>query len=296
MKRALLGAGAVGLVAVTVVWLVVYQPFPPSGYGAEREAEVFRDCESCPEMLPIAPGVFSMGQDPRRREVVMAWLGGPKPPRRVVTVAEPFALGRHEITFDQWEACVAGGGCEGYLPEDEGWGRGAHPVIHVSWNDAQAYVRWLSDETGEAYRLPSEAEWEYAARAGTQTPYSWGKRASHHWANYGAPECPPCEGVVEGRDRWLNTAPAGQLPPNRFGLHDMHGNVYEWVEDCYFDDALTPGEHDAAPHRVDACERHAMRGGGWHNDPRRISSFYRAYNPPDWRDNKIGFRVARALD
>ena len=121
------------------------------------------------------------------------------------------------MSFDQWDACVADGGCDDYRPEDEGWGRGRRPVINVSWKDAQAYVRWLSEKTGQPYRLPSEAEWEYAARAGTTTLYSWGDDIAPENANYG---------LRGGRTTEVGTYPANP------GLYDMHGNVGEWVEDC----------------------------------------------------------------
>jgi len=165
----------------------------------------------------------------------------------------------------------------------------------VSWEDAQAYARWLSEQTGYAYRLLSEAEWEYVARAGSQTAYFWGDDASHQSANYGEPDCPPCTGRVEGADRWMNTAPVGQFEANAFSLFDTTGNVYEWVQDCHVD-PLPREPADGGAHEAAACEARVMRGGAWYSDPARVSSTYRAYNSPDHRDRVIGFRVARALD
>lgn len=167
-------------------------------------------------------------------------------------------------------------------------------MIHVSWDDAQAYVRWLSAETGHMYRLLTEAEWEYAARAGSQGAYAWGGSASHDRANYGESDCPPCTGRVEGADEWLNTAPVGSFQPNAFGLYDMSGNVYEWVQDCFVED-LPRAPADGSAYEADACENRVMRGGAWYSDPHRVRSAYRAYNTPDRRDPVIGFRVARAL-
>jgi serine/threonine-protein kinase PpkA len=165
-------------------------------------------------------------------------------------------------------------------------------VIFVSWNDAQSYVRWLSGKTGFRYRLLNDAEWEHAARAGTDTAYPWGRRVHHDWANYGGPDCPPCLGVVSDRDQWLNTAPVGSFPANGFGLYDMNGNVYEWVEDCH-DTEPKPTDGTAAV--AESCERHTLRGGAWYSDPERIKSSYRAWQTPDKRDRVVGFRVARAL-
>jgi len=296
VSRWLVRVGVVaGVAGACIAGLAAWSWFTerPAAYGTARASAVFRDCEACPDMLPIRAGRFEMGT-PRRIYRTLELLGIEAGPRRRVTVGRRFAIGRTEVTFDQWAACVAAGGCENYEPPDEGWGRSDHPVIHVSWNHAQGYVRWLSQITGQAYRLPTEAEWEYAAKAGARTPYAWGRFADHDRANFGGPECPPCTGVVAGTDVWPNTAPVARFPPNAFGLHDMHGNVYEWVQDCYTA-TLPAGEHGADPILADPCEHRVMRGGAWYSDPHRITSVYRAYNPPDWKDRVIGFRVARSM-
>jgi formylglycine-generating enzyme required for sulfatase activity len=286
-----MSAAGVLLGAFSALYMLSAPPRPEPGRFSA--GEIFADCEGCPQMLPIRGGTFHMGRQLRRREVLLSRVGlAPLPQLRTVEVA-PFAIGRTEVTFAQWDACVADGGCGGYRPPDNGWGRDARPVIHVSWQDAQAYVSWLSRKTGRDYRLPSEAEWEYAARAGTSTPYFWGRSPDRNYANFGKEECPPCDGETGGRDRWLYTAPVAQFPPNAFGLHDMLGNVYEWKQDCFA--ALPPGNVSAAPVIANDCSHRAMRGGGWHSDARRIQSDYRAHNPPDHRDEKIGFRVARSL-
>lgn len=250
--------------------------------------ESFRDCTGCPEMVVVPAGSFVMGSEAWPRKPV---LTRDAQPRRTVTISKPFAVGKFEVTFDEWALCVADGGC-GHRPDDEGFGRGPHPVLNVSWDDAQEFVGWLSRRTGGAYRLLTEAEWEYVARAGTATPFPWGRRATHAFANFGEPRC--CKGAAWGRDQWLNTAPVGQFPPNGFGLHDTQGNVYEWVQDCYV------RGYDAAPVdgsavEVDSCPWRGIRGGAWYSDPGRIRSSYRAYQTQDKRDRVIGFRVAKTL-
>ena len=168
-------------------------------------------------MVDIPEGSFRMGCVRRGR------CDGDEKPVREVRVGE-FALSKHEVTFAQWDACAEHGNCR--WVSDEGWGRDDRPVVNVSWHDAQTYVSWLSSETGEAYRLPSEAEWEYAARASAETRYSWGNEIGRGKAN--------CDGC---RSRWdgEGTAPVGSFPANGFGLHDVHGNAFEWVQDCWND-------------------------------------------------------------
>ena len=217
---------------------------------AEREARealrpgrVFRDCNVCPEMVVVPAGSFTMGS-PFSEEDRFDDEG---PPRRV-TISEPFAVGRYEVTFAEWDACVAAGGCNGYRPDDRGWSRGQRPAINVNWDDAQAYVAWLSRETGERYRLLSEAEWEYATRAETQTRYHWGDSVVRNRAN-----CDGCGSRLDN-DR---TAPVGSFPANGFRLHDMHGNVWEWVEDCWH------GSYDGAPSEGSAWTRGAIVHGAF---------------------------------
>ncbi len=281
-----------GAIGVSALGYGLFQEFgvgPPAGYGLERAAEAFRDCLVCPEMLRVEPGSFVMGSEWlwRRR-----WMAKDARPKHSVTIPKAFAVGRFEVTFAEWDACVGEGGCGARRPDDHGWGRGTHPVVDVSWDDAQTYVRWLSTKTNASYRLLTEAEWEYAARATTTSAYPWGNRASHAWANYGQEEC--CVGTTADHDQWLNTAPVGQFAPNRFGLHDMPGNVYEWVEDCYVD-SYERSPNDGSAVKVPDCKFHAMRGGAWYSDPRRIRSAYRAYQTPDKRDKVIGLRVAKTL-
>lgn len=260
--------------------------------GDRRAPMVFADCDACPPMLAMPAGTYHMGRQVRVRDKLIDALPMKElPPLRTVDVA-PFALARTEITVGQWEACVWDGACRS-LPSSQNDRTDSHPVTHVSWYDAQDYVRWLSGKTGRSYRLPSEAEWEYAARAGTRTPFSWGRKADRNHANFGKEQCPPCSGETGGRDRWLMTAPVAQFPSNAFGLNDMHGNVYEWTQDCFT--GLAAERVSAMPVVAEPCAARVMRGGAWHNDARRIQSDYRAYNPPQHADGVIGFRVARPL-
>ena len=237
----------------------------------------FRDCAEGPEMVVIPAGSFLMGS-PESEKKRYGWEG----PQHRVTIREPFAVGAYPVTFEEWDACAADGGCGGYRPDDKGWGRGRQPVINVSWEDAQAYVKWLSRKTGEEYRLLSEAEWEYAARAGTTTRYSFGNSISKSQANY-------CWFGV-GR-----TTLVGSYPPNAYGLYDMHGNVWEWVQDCWngsYAGALNNGD----AWEVGDCSCRVLRGGSWFNNSRILRSARRGRSPTGFRYiSRGGFRVARTL-
>ena len=168
-----------------------------------------------------------------------------------------------------------------------------HPVVCISWNDAQAYIRWLNGMVaGSPYRLLTEAEWEYAARGQTTTDYWWGDSPSREYANYGMDEC--CQGAMSGPDVWLNTAPAGRFPANPFGLHDMHGNVYEWVEDCYRD-SYAGAPSDGSAVSVDGCRKRVRRGGAWYDIPDYVRSTHRSRADASERSFYGGFRVARTL-
>ncbi|PPD31296.1 MAG: hypothetical protein CTY20_00725 [Hyphomicrobium sp.] len=239
----------------------------------------FTDCHRCPEMVVVPAGSFLMGSpesDVSRRP--------DEGPQRRVTIARPFAVGRYEVAFAEWDACVADGGCT-YKPRDEGWGRGRRPVMNVSWNDAQAYVRWIRSKTGAPYRLLSEAEWEYAARGGTTTAFSFGETIKTTQAQFS-------EGKVGSAQK---TVEVGTFKPNAFGLFDMHGNVWEWVEDCYAATyANAPTDGSQAPDEKD-CSR-VLRGGSWGNSPQHLRSAVRLGDPPDHRIGIHGFRLARTLN
>ena len=248
-------------------------------------------------MVVVPTGAFMMGSWASEE------VGPSEYPRHWVTLRS-FALGVTEVTFDEWEACVLGFGCNGYRPDDRGWGWGARPVINVSWEEARAYVRWLSRETGKSYRLPSESEWEYAARAGTTTPFHTGAtistdRANYNWSNrYGFSRY----GFGRyGSDRYgryrRRTTPVKTFAPNTFGLHDMHGNVYEWVEDCWHDSYRGAPNDGAAWTAGGDCGRRVLRGGSWVNgSPWFLRSAARFRISTEDRYDFVGFRVARTLD
>ncbi len=252
---------------------------PPSA----RPGTSFRDCDVCPEMIMIPPGSFMMGSpqsEPGR--------GGDEGPQHQVTISRSFAAGKYEVTFDEWDACVRENGCS-HNPSDSG--RGRRPVIHVSWDDAKQYVAWLSRKTGKSYRLLTEAEWEYVARAGTTTAFSWGNSISPQQANYdasvsyaGSPT-----GTKEGK-----TVEVGKYSPNAFGLYDVHGNVWEWVEDCWNSNyAGAPG--DGSAWTSSNCARRVQRGGSWFINPRSLRSAVRGYfsYSASYRGFDFGLRVAR---
>ena len=238
-----------------------------------------------PEIVVIPAGQFLMGcvsgQDCFDNEM----------PVHEVTIAEAFAVSRYEVTFAEWDLCLERGGCGGIRPDDEDWGRGNRPVVNVSWEDAREYAAWLSGQTGATYRLLSEAEWEYVARAGSSTAFSWGNEIGVNRAN-----CGDWETYDLGTcgDRWGNTAPVGSFEPNAFGVHDMHGNVYEWVEDCW-NESYAGAPSDGTAWRSGDCTRHMARGGSWSVIPRFLSSAYRYGNTAGNRNYSKGFRVARTL-
>jgi formylglycine-generating enzyme required for sulfatase activity len=237
-----------------------------------------RDCSDCPEMVAVPAGTFMMGSIDGRSE---------EKPVHEVAIPRSFAVGKYEVTFAEWDACVAGGGCTGNKrPNDQGWGRGRQPVINVSWNDAKEYVAWLSRKTGRAYRLLTEAEWEYAAGAGTTTKYAWGDDIGTGNAN-----CSGCGSQWDGRQ----TAPVGSFSANTFGLYDMHGNVWEWCEDNWHGDyAGDPPAGGSAWGGGDESLR-VLRGGSWLREPLILRSAARSWVRPGSRGSGIGFRVARTL-
>ena len=217
----------------------------PNNAGVEI-GQTFRDCQNCPEMVIVPAGAFLMGD-------LSGGGAANERPVRVVTIPRPFAVGRYEVTFMEWDACADDRGCNGRRPGDQGWGRALRPVINVNWDDAQAYASWLSRETGKAYRLPSEAEWEYVARAGTTTKYWWGDEIGRLRAN--------CDGCGSQWDA-EKTAPVGAFASNPFGLYDVHGNVYEWVQDCW-NESYAGAPSDGRARTTGDCSRRVLRGGSW---------------------------------
>ena len=228
------------------------------------------------EMVDIPGGAFSMGNLSDT---------GEDDERPVHTVTLPaFRLGKYEVTFAQWDACVADGGCGGYTPYDKGWGRGDRPVINVSWDDAQLFVDWLNDKTDGGFRLPTEAEWEYAARAGSTTQYGWGDSIGNNRAN--------CQDCGSQWDSGL-TAPVGSFQANAWGLHDLHGNVYEWVQDCW-NDSYLGAPADGSAWKSGNCLRRVIRGGSWNSESWYLRSAYRGGGPRTYTPGVlIGFRLAQ---
>ncbi len=328
---------------LTSILLIVLSAFTSGTSLAQKNlqpGQTFRDCPNCPEMVVIPAGSFmigSPGNEPGRSSNEEWAIEGPQ---RLVHIHE-FAAGKFDITKAQWAAFVkatnrkTAGGCSwAMLPGDTSknkwdsnpaasWNHvgfyqdSSHPVVCVTWNDTQDYVNWLSKETGAHYRLLTEAEWEYAARAGTTTPFPWGITASHEYANYGSDTINGV-GFASGRDKWdYATSPVGSFPPNPFGLYDMHGNVMQWVEDCFsmsYNDLPTDGSANkknipfkltgnlAWLNEKSPCAFRIVRGGCFADSPAMIRSASRNMGAlpgtlvPDYCTSAGGgFRVAKTL-
>ena len=255
--------------------------------AAAEAAAAARQVARNMKMVTVPAGSYRMGS-PLSEDGRYDFEG----PVHRVTIAKPFAVRVYEVTFAEWDACVASGGCGGYRPDDEGWGRGRRPVINVSWEDAQRFVAWLRQGTGEEYRLLSEAEWEYVARAGTTTPFHTGSTIATSQANYNG-------NYTYGNGRTgvyrEKTVPFGSFNANAFGLYDVHGNVWEWVQDCWNDSYRGAPSDGSAWERGD-CSRRVLRGGSWFSAPWFLRSAIRNLNLPGFRNSDNGFRVARTLD
>ena len=280
----------------------------------------FRDCSSCPEMVSIPGGSLVLGSP--KTEPDRDQMEGPQ----VKVTIKPFALGRYLVTRAEYAAfaretkrpLVKGCSWTGRAKaepdsvstwQDTGFPQSDRsPVVCVTWDDVDAYVKWLRHKTGKPYRLPSEAEWEYAARAGSSTAFPWGDQGSHDFANYGAEKWGT---LTAGRDRWEYTSPVGSFPPNNFGLYDMHGNVLEYVADCFSAD-YSRLPRDGAPFLIsevmrtnpieelngrDSCSLHMLRGGDWGDPSFMIRSASRNFGPPppSERSGGVGFRVALSV-
>ena len=249
-------------------------PFYKEALALLSEAEKMLPLE--PEMVVIPAGSFRMGCV----SGINCYSDKEKPVHEVRIAS--FEMSKYEVTFEEYDRFTDATGRE--RTDDKGWGRGRRPVIEVSWFDAMAYTQWLSSQTGKIYRLPSESEWEYAARAGTETMFSWGNDPGYNRAN--------CEGCGS---RWddKQTAPVGSFEANRWGLYDMHGNVQEWVQDCWH------GSYRGAPTDgsawVEICSGRVVRGGSWNFPPNFSRSAFRTEWPTGYRPHWIGFRVARSF-
>jgi len=278
-------------IAATLAVAITLMFSAGSAWADYADGETFRDCPECPEMVVVPAGEFNMGS-PESENGRTSDEG----PVHRVSVRQPFAIGKYEVTRGQYAEFVnaterKSDGCwiydgiwkvdsarnwrsPGYSQTDE------DPVACVSYEDAKAYNAWLSRETGHAYRLPSEAEWEYAARAGTTTRYHFGNDINSSRANY-------------GRDKG-KTVPVGRYPSNAFGLHDVHGNLWEWTEDCW-NESYAGAPSNTNVWTAGNCRFRVLRGGSWDSVPRVVRSANRGGNNPEDPSDDNGFRVARTL-
>jgi formylglycine-generating enzyme required for sulfatase activity len=270
-------------------WFTVMRPYRLANfdtYALDPEAEralkpgkTFKECaKDCPEMIVLPAGEFLMGS-----LVTEKGHDESEGPRHKITINEPFAVSKFAVTFDEWDACSLVGGC--LEASDSDFGRGTKPVINISWDDAQRYVAWLSRMTGKSYRLITEAEWEYAARAGGQTAYIWGDEIGDGKAN--------CNGC-SNEPRKKETSPVDSFEPNDFGLYNMAGNVWQWVEDC-FKDNYEGAPTDGSARTADDCNNRVIRGGSWYENPSLLRVAQRLVFNRGNRAYDVGFRVARTL-
>ncbi|MEQ8322775.1 MAG: formylglycine-generating enzyme family protein [Rhodospirillales bacterium] len=239
-----------------------------------KPGDIFRDCETCPEMVVVPPGLFVMGSKLHKSEM----------PTRVVRFRKPFAIGRFETLHANWQACLDAGGCT-HKPDDHKWGTERKPVINISHDMVHGYADWLTKTTGKKYRLPSEAEWEYAAKAGTKSNYWFGDQVGENQVN-----CRKCGSPWSG----IGNAPVGSFAPNPWGLYDMNGNAFEWVEDCWHE------TYDGAPKGPEAwvggkCQFRVIRGGSWYYYSRMSRAANRQKNPGAVKSYWLSFRLVREL-
>jgi formylglycine-generating enzyme required for sulfatase activity len=261
------------------------EPLIPEREQTLKRKDSFKECEVCPEMVVVPKGSFMMGtpaDEPYR-------LKGEDPVHKV-TIAKPFAVGRFTISFDEWDACLADGGCNGDKGNDGGFGRGRMPANGINFEAAKSYLAWLSRKVGRTYRLPSESEREYFARAGTATPFWFGKTISAQNANYDASNNYPGGPYGEASK---GPKVVDSYLPNKFGLYQVNGNAEEWTEDCYNKRYTEDTPTDGSPWLEGDCNKRMMRGGGWIGMALTQRSGYR-------NDMNVvagyGFRVVRTLN
>ena len=266
----------------------------PMTADSRKPGSEFKDCALCPPMVVVPSGQFVMGSPSGE-----AGRADNEGPPHTVTIAGDFALGKYEITFDDWDACVTDRRCA--RADDSGFGRGRRPVINVSHENAKGYIAWLSGKTNQNYRLPTEAEWEYAARAGSDGPRFWGisPDVACQYANvFNQATLKKYQGAdiktFRCDDGYVETAPVGSFKPNRFGLYDMLGNVWEWVEDCW-NGSYAGAPTDGSANRTGDCSKRVLRGGGWYYGPNNLRSAKRLRTDHLRQGNDVGFRVARTL-
>ncbi len=278
-----------------------------SGGGRDEERQIeagsgesFKDAPFAPEMVVVPAGEYMMGSPAGVLGLFGREAGrsSDEGPQHRVNIGQPFAVGCYAVTFAEWDAAQADKdwqritGVEPRKPSDQGWGRGDRPVINVSWEDAQAYVKWLQEKTSKEYRLLSEAEWEYAARAGTTTPFWWGKAITPDQANYDGKYT--YDGGGKKGEYRQKTVPVKSFQPNPWGLYQVHGNVWEWVEDCKNSDYNGAPSDGSAWTTGDGSLR-VLRGGSWVSDPGWLRAASRYWDQPVFRNYRLGFRVSRTL-
>jgi formylglycine-generating enzyme required for sulfatase activity len=264
---------------------------PPELASIGNGGQIFQECANCPQMVVIPAGVATIGSAPTE--------SGRRPeegPQQEVRFAAPFAVGRYDVSYAEWDACVAAGGCNNWRPGDYSWGRGSQPVLFVSWNDARNFVAWLAKETGQPYRLLSESEWEYVARACRDAScrsrtFWFSQNITPELANYdsaysylGSPKASP-------RRRTLAVDAA---PPNPFGVYHIIGNVRQWVADCW-NPTLQGLPVDGRARMMGDCQSHVVRGGSWSDEPAELRASARSWDDVNTRSPSIGLRVARDL-
>ena len=252
------------------------KPGSNAGEKTEQNSTIISGSGADIEMMDIPGGSFQMGcsagdDDCRPNER----------PQHAVNI-KPFRMSKYPITFAQWDACVASHGCSLYTPSDAGWGRGNRPVINVSWDDARQFVDWVNRETGRHFRLPSEAEWEYAARGGKATRYYWGSEIGSNQAN--------CNGCGSPWDN-KQTAPVDSFKPNAFGLFGMLGNIKQWTGDCWNNDHQD-APIDGSARTSSDCDRRVARGGPWSLPPEYLRASFRSGVLTIFRTFTLGFRLA----
>jgi formylglycine-generating enzyme required for sulfatase activity len=313
-----------GIATTSLIFCASLLAAIPAGVAQDSEPAALRDCPTCPELVVIPPGTLAMGSPPGSREMDPVGRGRAERGVVEVSIARAFAIGRYEITRGEYAAFVAAAGYDPKIPFCRVWDNAnqrfydmpdrtwrdpglktaaddRHPVTCVGWPDAVAYATWLSSTTGKRYRLPSEAEWEYAARAGSNRSRFWGDDPSEgcSYANiYDLtslrvyPLAWSHAGCVDG---FADVAPVGSLIPNAWGLHDMIGNVWEWVADC-FTTSKEGRPKDQRAWEWANCSERALRGGSWMTAPNRSRVAYPAGDPATDRYAFLGFRVARDLE
>ena len=291
---------------IAILGLIVAMLAPAfAAKRAYKPGDEFQDCDDCPKMVVVPAGSFMMGSPKSEKKRV-----DDEGPRHKVRIPRAFAVGKFEVTVEEYLNCVRAGECDEPDWRERGsktnvktgsnkhyaeLGRALtgkrHPIVGVSWEKANSYAEWLSGKTGKGYRLLSEAEWEYAARAGTTTTFSTGQRITTDQANFNGNWT--YNGSSKGRWR-KKTVSVGSFAKNAFGLHDLHGNVWEWVEDCY-KDSYANAPKDGSARTTGSCYYRVLRGGSWNDGPRVLRSAIRTWDEPDIGYFSNGLRVARTL-